>query len=62
MPPITFSERAGRSGRPEPSERPERFRNPLTDATIRVCPECAGPIAKTSGCVTCLQCGWGKCG
>ncbi len=26
------------------------------------CPDCGGPIARASGCVTCLGCGWGKCG
>jgi hypothetical protein len=36
--------------------------NQLTDTSIRVCPECAGPIARISGCITCIQCGWGKCG
>ncbi len=28
----------------------------------RVCPDCAGPLARTSGCVTCLTCGWSRCG
>lgn len=28
----------------------------------KVCPECAGPLAHGSGCVACLQCGWGRCG
>ncbi len=36
--------------------------NPLTDVRIRVCPECAGPISRTSGCLQCVQCGWGRCG
>jgi hypothetical protein len=36
--------------------------NPLTTSDIRVCPDCAGPLARTAGCVTCLQCGWGRCG
>jgi len=34
----------------------------LADNKIRVCPECAGPLARAAGCVTCLQCGWGRCG
>jgi hypothetical protein len=29
---------------------------------FRVCPECAGPLARASGCVSCVQCGWGRCG
>lgn len=28
----------------------------------RVCPDCAGPLARTSGCLTCLTCGWSRCG
>ncbi len=36
--------------------------NPLTQIHIRVCPDCAGPIIHSSGCITCLHCGWGKCG
>jgi hypothetical protein len=29
---------------------------------LRVCPECSGPLARNSGCVTCIACGWGRCG
>lgn len=29
---------------------------------LRVCPECAGPLARGSGCLHCLSCGWGRCG
>lgn len=36
--------------------------NPLVYQHIRVCPECAGPVAHNSGCVTCSACGWGRCG
>jgi hypothetical protein len=36
--------------------------NPLANSNIRVCPDCAGPLARTAGCITCLQCGWGRCG
>ncbi len=39
-----------------PTPAPEQL------ARIRVCPECAGPIAHNCACVTCLQCGWGRCG
>ena len=28
----------------------------------RVWPECAGPLARNAACVTCIQCGWGRCG
>jgi hypothetical protein len=33
----------------------------LVSNQIRVCPECSGPIARNSGCITCRQCGWGRC-
>ncbi len=29
---------------------------------VRVCPECAGPLVRSSGCLSCTQCGWGRCG
>lgn len=29
---------------------------------LRVCPDCSGPLARTSGCATCLTCGWSRCG
>jgi len=29
---------------------------------IRVCPDCAGPIVRSSGCIHCTHCGWGRCG
>jgi len=35
---------------------------PLTHNDMQTCPECDGPLAHTSGCVICLQCGWGRCG
>lgn len=43
--------------------RPTQYRppNPFISNNIRVCPECAGPLARASGCVTCRQCGWGRC-
>ncbi len=28
---------------------------------FRVCPDCAGPLVRASGCVSCMQCGWGRC-
>lgn len=45
-----------------PSRTKGQPANPLSTLTIRVCPECAGPVAHGSGCTTCLQCGWGRCG
>jgi hypothetical protein len=33
----------------------------LNTNNIRVCPECAGPVVHNSGCVSCRQCGWGRC-
>ncbi len=47
---------------------------PLRDAIVPVlekigsppfsanCPECSAPVAAASGCVTCVACGWGRCG
>jgi hypothetical protein len=29
---------------------------------VRVCPECAGPLVRASGCVSCRHCGWAQCG
>jgi hypothetical protein len=29
---------------------------------VRVCPECAGPLIRASGCVSCRHCGWARCG
>lgn len=31
-------------------------------ARPRVCPECAGPIVRASGCMHCAYCGWARCG
>jgi hypothetical protein len=31
-------------------------------AAVRVCPECAGPLVRASGCVSCRHCGWARCG
>ena len=39
---------------------PTRYRP--TPRPMPVCPECAGPLARASACVTCPACGWGKCG
>lgn len=47
-----------------PQLAPTRYQapNPLLTKTIRVCPECSGPVVHNSGCITCRQCGWGRCG
>ena len=51
---------------PHPTDRPAR--NPLKPTVylghedMRTCPECAGPLMRASACLTCLQCGWGRCG
>jgi len=34
----------------------------LADPRLRVCPECAGPLVRASGCLHCAHCGWGHCG
>ena len=38
-----------------PQLAPTRYQapNPLLTTTSRVCPECAGPVVHTSGCITC---------
>jgi len=46
---------------PRPSLQPTTY-NQLVINHIRVCPECAGPVVRNSGCITCRQCGWGRCG
>lgn len=35
--------------------------NPLVSG-VRVCPDCAGPLVHAAGCISCRQCGWGRCG
>jgi hypothetical protein len=35
---------------------------PSTPHLFRVCPDCAGPVVRSSGCISCTQCGWGQCG
>jgi hypothetical protein len=45
----------GRSTPPNPYHL-----NPTT--YIRVCPECAGPVIRNSGCMHCALCGWARCG
>jgi hypothetical protein len=52
------------TGTPNHQLSPTRYQpsNPLISNQIRVCPECAGPVVRNSGCITCKQCGWGKCG
>jgi hypothetical protein len=46
---------------PAPSMKPTTYYVPVVHGD-RTCPECAGPLSKASGCVTCVYCGWGKCG
>jgi hypothetical protein len=44
------------SGQGQPTTyQPSTFR-------FRVCPDCAGPVVRSSGCMSCPQCGWGQCG
>lgn len=43
-----------------PSFPPDGSRKP--GAPIPVCPDCAGPLVRSSGCLNCTQCGWGQCG
>jgi ribonucleoside-diphosphate reductase alpha chain len=48
--------------RPDPAPAVLRVPNPLAVPALRVCPDCAGPLAHSGGCVSCRQCGWGRCG
>jgi len=43
---------------------PTRYQasNVLITKQILVCPEGAGALVRNSGCVTCRECGWGRCG
>ncbi len=47
-----------------PQLQPTVFKqgNPFVSNNIRVCPECAGPVVRASGCASCRHCGWGRCG
>lgn len=45
----------------KPVPKPEPPRPVVNLATIKVCPECAGPILRGSACVACAHCGWGRC-
>jgi len=47
--------------RPIPALKPTTYYVPVVQ-TARVCPECTGPLSRASGCVSCVYCGWGKCG
>jgi len=51
---------------PRPILAPTRYypprRDPSPETVLRVCPECAGPLIRASGCVSCRHCGWGRCG
>ena len=45
-----------------PSHRPGTVYRPSVPLPLSVCPECAGPLVRASGCLSCAQCGWGRCG
>jgi len=46
---------------PTPALKPTTYYVPVIPG-LRACPECAGPLSPASGCVTCVYCGWGRCG
>lgn len=50
------------SRQPQAPANPQPQRLPIHGTAVRVCPECAGPLARSSGCISCLHCGWGRCG
>jgi hypothetical protein len=44
---------------PQPTrDNPTRRTPPKTPT----CPDCGAKIARQSGCVVCLRCGWSRCG
>jgi hypothetical protein len=43
-----------------PASQPQP--NSFTQLLVRRCPECTGPVVRASGCLCCVQCGWGRCG
>ena len=47
--------------RSPPALKPTVYYVPVVHGA-RLCPECAGPLSSASGCVSCVYCGWGKCG
>jgi hypothetical protein len=47
--------------RATPALKPTTYYVPVIPAA-RACPECAGPLSPASGCLSCVYCGWGKCG
>ena len=47
--------------RSAPALKPTTYYVPVVQSTL-VCPECAGPLTRASGCIGCVYCGWGKCG
>jgi hypothetical protein len=47
--------------RPVPALKPTTYYVPVV-SVAPLCPECAGPLTRASGCVSCVYCGWGRCG
>jgi hypothetical protein len=47
---------------PRPTPAPATSPDSFPPAAVRVCPECAGPLVRASGCVSCRHCGWARCG
>jgi hypothetical protein len=46
-----------------PALKPTTYYVPVVQAVRSCsCPECAGPLSRASGCVSCPYCGWSKCG
>jgi hypothetical protein len=55
MPPLNPNHQTPPHGRPALPYNPTTMR-------LRVCPDCAGPLIRSSACVSCAHCGWGRCG
>jgi hypothetical protein len=51
-----------RHASPGPIQPGDALFDPRSHIRLRVCPECAGPIVRASGCMHCAHCGWGRCG
>ena len=50
-----------RPRRPPHALKPTVYYVPVVSAAP-TCPECAGPLTRASACVSCVYCGWGRCG
>ena len=60
--PPTLARIHARDQAPRPFPADRLAAPPGISPTLTRCPECDAPVARASGCLACLVCGWGKCG